>query len=620
VIPSSETPCVIPPGVAEAARHFAEGSTEQALAALQAAGAANGESVPLKFMTALLAWRLGDTALALMMSRSCFERAPENGTIAEAIASLYAQVGELRESLFYGKLAIALPPDAAMSAWFPADFPMFDKAFLSIQEKPLLSQARLLLGGGDWRAALEKARQHVVVAPHDDEGRQFYAEQLLRAGFAAAAVETLAPYLTGKAPAPAIASTLARALAAVGEAEKARQWHDHACAMAPEDAAIAATRIVDAPALGDDGEAQKRWAADWLARFTAPGKARRWRPAGERLTVGYLVAHMRRADAPALAAVASAHSRPGTTVIGYGRGAQSWDENTFFGGAFDKWRDITGFDAATLAKTLAVDGVDVVIDAAGFAAPTNIRALSRVNSAIRVAWLGAVEGLQGAIYDATLGLAPAGIERWRAPHGSYPLLRDWTREVAAVPDARCRFGSTASLAEIDARTVALWEAALAAAPEAVLLLRAEDTAHPANINRLIERVGRELAARIDIVDATLAEDFYRQVDIAFAPLAMASPSLVGEAVACGVPVLALDDGGSWCAAGDALRSLGLGELVFKDVSAYAAAAAKLARGRQARDAARAKVAAVASLGEQVAAEIAEAIEQGAKAMLGKAAA
>ena len=171
MIPSSETPCVIPPGVAEAARHFAEGSTEQALAALQAAGAANGESVPLKFMTALLAWRLGDTALALMMSRSCFERAPENGTIAEAIASLYAQVGELRESLFYGKLAIALPPDAAMSAWFPADFPMFDKAFLSIQEKPLLSQARLLLGGGDWRAALEKARQHVVVAPHDDEGR-----------------------------------------------------------------------------------------------------------------------------------------------------------------------------------------------------------------------------------------------------------------------------------------------------------------------------------------------------------------------------------------------------------------------------------------------------------------
>jgi tetratricopeptide (TPR) repeat protein len=620
VVPVPETARIIPPGVAEAARHFAEGSTEQALAALQAAGAAEGEGVPLKFMTALLAWRLGDMALALMMSRSCFERDPENGTIAEAVASLYAQVGELRESLFYGKLAIALPPDAAMSAWFPADFPMFDKAFLSIQEKPLLSQARLLMGGGDWQAALEKARQHVAVAPHDDEGRHFYAEQLLRAGFAAAAVETLAPCLAGKAPAPAMTSTLARALAAVGESEKARQWHDHVCAMAPDDAVIAAARIADAPALGDDGEAQKRWAADWLARFTAPGKARRWRPAGERLTVGYLVSHTPRKDATTVAAVASAHSRPGTTVIGYGRGAQSWDENTLFGGAFDKWRDITGFDAATLAKTLAVDGVDVVIDAAGFAVPTNIRALARVNSAIRVAWLGAVEGLQGAVYDVTLGPAPAGIERWQAPHGSYPLLRDWTREVAPVADARCRFGSAASLAEIDAPTAALWAAALAAAPEAALLLRAEDMAHPANVNRLIERVGRELAARIDIVDAALAEDFYRQVDIALAPLAPASPRLVGEAVACGVPVLALDNGGPWCVAGDALRALGLGALVFRDVSAFAAAAGELGRERQARDAVRAKVAAVAALGERIAAEIALAIEQGAKTMLGKAAA
>src|SRR5581483_10514816 len=76
VIPASETARIIPPQVAEAPRHFIEGSTEQALAALQAAGTADGESVPLQFMTALLAWRLGDAALALPMSRACFEREP----------------------------------------------------------------------------------------------------------------------------------------------------------------------------------------------------------------------------------------------------------------------------------------------------------------------------------------------------------------------------------------------------------------------------------------------------------------------------------------------------------------------------------------------------------------
>jgi predicted O-linked N-acetylglucosamine transferase (SPINDLY family) len=267
-----------------------------------------------------------------------------------------------------------------------------------------------------------------------------------------------------------------------------------------------------------------------------------------------------------------------------------------------------------------VDGVDVIIDASGFASPTNIRALARVNSAIRVAWLGAVPGLDHVAYDATIGTASVNMECWHAPHGGYPLVRDWTRDLHHVPDQRCRFGSDASIAEIDARTVRLWGAALAAAPEAVLLLRADDMAHPANINRLIERVGRELAARIDIVDAALAEDFYSVVDVALAPATARSLRLVGEAIACGVPVLALEDGGAFGAHAPALRALGLGDLVFKDISSIAAAAGELARSSQRRSAARLRVAAIAAHGERVATEIAAAIEQGAKAMLGKAAA
>jgi predicted O-linked N-acetylglucosamine transferase (SPINDLY family) len=211
-------------------------------------------------------------------------------------------------------------------------------------------------------------------------------------------------------------------------------------------------------------------------------------------------------------------------------------------------------------------------------------------------------------------------ECWQAPHGSYPLVRDWTRDLRHVPDERCRFCSDASLADIDTRTVRLWSAALAAAPEAVLLLRADDMAHPANINRLIERVGRELAARIDIVDAASAEDFYGSVDVAVAPAAAVSLRLVGEAIACGVPVLALEDGGVLGAHGPALRALGLGDFVFKDVPTLAAAAGALARSPQERSALRRKAAVIAAHGERVAAEIAAAIEQGTKAMLGRAAA
>jgi hypothetical protein len=144
-------------------------------------------------------------------------------------------------------------------------------------------------------------------------------------------------------------------------------------------------------------------------------------------------------------------------------------------------------------------------------------------------------------------------------------------------------------------------------------------AHPANIDRLIGRLGRELAARIDIVDAAFTEDFYPLVDVGLAPAASASPRLACEAVAQGVPVLALDDGGPWSTHAQALRALGLGAFAFTDISTYAAAVGELARSHDRRSAARREVAAIAAHGERTAAEIAAAIEAGAKAMLAKVA-
>jgi protein O-GlcNAc transferase len=617
VVPTSETARIIPPGVAEAARHFVEGSTEQALAALQAAGAAEGECAPLNFMTALVAWRLGDVALALTMSRSCFEQEPENGTIAEAVASLYAQVGNLVESLFYGKLATALKPDETMRTWLPSDFPSFGAAFLSIREKPLLGQAKLLLAGGNPNAALDKTRQHIEVAPDDREGRLFYAEQLLRAGLAGQAVGTVRPLLGESTVPPPVANVAGRALASVGEAREARHWHDYACATAPEDAAIMAARLADAPWIGLEGGERGRSASDWAARFAAATTSRRWRAGRDSLVVGYLVSRIPdHREALAIAAVARAHARPSTTVIGYGLGPQSWDENAALQGAFDQWRDTTGFDARTLAKTVAVDGLDVVIDVGGFAAPGNLRALAYVNSAIRVAWLCDTTGLERVVYDALIGSASTELVAWQPPLGAYPLIRDWARPCPHKPDASFRFGVDATLAEISADTVAQWRAALEAVSGSVLLLRAHDMAHPENVDRLVARVGTELASRVDIVDAAACEDFYSQVDVALAPAVSLLPHMVAEAIACGVPVLAVGED----VHARALRLLGLGDFVFTDVAACAAAAGNLA-GSPARLAeARRKAIALADRGERAAAEIAATIEREAKAMLGKAAA
>jgi protein O-GlcNAc transferase len=609
--------------VAEAARDFAQGNIEASIAALSAAGARDPDHMPVVFMAALVAWRLGDTAKALMLARRCFEQAPMNGTVAEIVASLYAQTGNLTESLYYGKLAIALPVDATLAAWLPPNFPTFDAAFLTIQDTPLLAHAQRLLAAGKLEEALDKARQHVEVSPDDADGRLFYGTALLRAGRDATALEILMPLADAAEPPPPAASALARAFAAVGEAASARQWHDAAVLGAPEDGAIAASRIADAPWLGVDAVEHTAWRAAWRTRFVQPGKPRQRRRSGEKLVIGYVVsAFADPQDAAAVASVARAHARPGTTVIGYGIGAQSWNENVLLRGAFDSWRDVSGLDPATLAKTVAGDGVDVVIDVGGTASAVNLQALARINTALRVAWLSDPAGLETAIYDAAIAPpAHAAIEAWPAPAGGYPLLRDWTREREHAPaDARCRFGADIRLSQIDERTRSLWCAVLEAAPAATLLLRANDMATPANINRLVERFGRQLSARIDVVDAPTAESFYRTIDVALAPVVAVSARMAGEALACGVPLLALDDGGLWQPYPRLLRDLGLGDFVAGTADAYVAQAAALAGSAERRAAAATRVAPVADRGQGSAGAIASAIEAAARAALRRIAA
>jgi predicted O-linked N-acetylglucosamine transferase (SPINDLY family) len=176
------------------------------------------------------------------------------------------------------------------------------------------------------------------------------------------------------------------------------------------------------------------------------------------------------------------------------------------------------------------------------------------------------------------------------------------------------------LRQIDARTTQLWRKALEAAPQAVLLLRGRDMAPGANVARLIDRFGRDLAARIDVIDASDAADFYRQVDVALAPVRGSSARMAAEALACGVPVVALGDGGPWQPYPALLRALGLGAMTTPTADAYVALAASLATSAEKRSDAADAVSPVAAAGEAGAAAIASAIEQAARKTLGKAAA
>jgi hypothetical protein len=539
-----------------------------------------------------------------------------NGTIAEVLAALVAQAGDLVESLYFGKIATALGPKAGFTELVPTFFPSFGEAFLSIQERPLFARAKLMANSGDLRTAIDFARQHLELNAGDDEARRFLADNLQRVAASAAVLEVLQPVVErGSAP-PDFLSRYARACTAVGEGAEARKYHEAACAAAPADAAIAAAFVADALWLDRGSEAGAARAGDWASRFCPPRKPRTLQRGEGKLAIGYLVSSFADPlDAAAVAAVAQAHDRSRFTVVGYGHGAQSWPENTILRGAFDKWCDTAGLDPATMARVLRGDNLSVVVDCAGFAAPQQLLALVRANTAIRVGWLGTPPGLGAPFYDAVLGRGGETTLAWGAEK-NYPLVRDWIKTMVRNPADAVRFGSDAGFSQLDDQTVRMWSAVLSGVPGSVLALRARDMGTRANIDRLVARFGRDLAAHIDIVQATSLEDFYGDVDIALAPVRGGSPRMAAEAIACGTPVVALAGDSLYGPYGGFLRGLGLGDrLIAADERDYISIALGLAGSGGARGQVTAAVAAIAKSGEASARGIAELIESNTMMML-----
>jgi tetratricopeptide (TPR) repeat protein len=519
-----------------------------------------------RFLLAMTAWQLErfDSALALL--RECHEEAPENGGIAEALASLQAQLGKLEDSLFTAKLATALGNDPSIAALVPRAYPSFDQSFLSIVDKPLLGKARSALEQGKLAHALELARQHVAIEPEHVEGRSFYAECLLRTDAANAALECLQP-LEGSGFAPAQASLYARALSGVGERKAAMRWHREAVAGASNDPAIAAARIADGPFLGAEPAEIESWSRDWLARFALSPQHSRGHATGNTPVIGYLVsAFIDPEDAAAVAAVARAHDRTQATVIGFGLGSQTAEHNHALTGAFSKWRDVGLLDPATLARTLSGDGVDLLIDAGGFASAPQLQALTRFAGGLRLSWLGNPAGIRAPLYDS--GLAAA----------DYPIL-DPVPRAPRSPAEPLAFGADVRLAQLEPRTVALWAAVLALVPQAKLVLRARDMESSANVARLVSLFGETLAARIDLRQAASASEFYQAVDIALLPQRGGSPRAAAEALAHGIPAVAMA-GEPY---GAFLAGRGLGKrLVAAEGAEYCAIALALSASREAR--------------------------------------
>src|ERR1700739_4029173 len=93
-----------------------QGDTAKAFELLTPLVSVPQPSIAARFAMAMTAWQLERFDWALTLLKGAHDDAPDNGGVAEALASLQAQLGQLEESLFTGKLATALGNDPALAA------------------------------------------------------------------------------------------------------------------------------------------------------------------------------------------------------------------------------------------------------------------------------------------------------------------------------------------------------------------------------------------------------------------------------------------------------------------------------------------------------------------------
>jgi predicted O-linked N-acetylglucosamine transferase (SPINDLY family) len=582
---------------------FNAGLEAEALAECEAMLAVEEDHPAALYGMALMALRHRAILPALQAILRAHYRDPSEAVYAEVLAVLYAAAGNLAAAAYFSKLSASLGFDADVQALLPPSLPTFPRSLQIIKETPYLHRGDSLLAVRYYTDAIAQYELHLAFFPGHREATRKLALCLLKTEQPARAIACLTELRSeGEATAEDL-SLLGQAYAALGEPAAAEACHREAAALDGDSAGIACARLQDAvfdpdrsePALV---ELNRAWGTT-----LAQGGADAERPAataleGRRVRVGYLAsATADPRDLEVLATVASASDPQRFEIYLYGYRSIDEASNALLRGCHDEWRDVSECDAATLAATIEGDGIDILVDIGGHAAPAHLGALALRPARYQVSWLGNPVTLGLPQVDVELASAADttvhGVRRRPLPYGIY--CYDYLGQPPPRPGNRAgavSFGADLTVAQLHPNLLACWAQVLARVPGSTLALRDRNFVTGGLVERLLELFGAHgIAGRIDVI-RTEASSFYREVDVLLAPFVAANPHDVAAALTAGVPVVALAGPGRHRRqASTLLHHVGLDSLVAADVAGYLELAVGLAGSPEARKSATAAIAA-----------------------------
>ncbi len=558
--------------------------------------AAAGHCGEVDFLRALAAFAEEDFIGALVLAEAAFEWDSNILEYAEFLAILHILVGDIAKSVYYAKMASAVPSSRPIHDLLPDDLPKYSEKFLKVEEAPLLKRAFSAAAQGQWLDAEHWFRQQIAYDMTVLDAYRGLANCLFIQGRFRDATEALRAARHIVPDDAEFASLLARALTETCEYAEGRALHRTAMDLDPDDLEVAANAVIDLwPNPEGDAEAITAAFAGWGDRFGLKhGNRFQPRLAEDRdtLIIGYLVGPLgRRRNGSFIADVLSHHRRQRFLSVGFGSGALTSPQNIPFQKSFDTWHDIRGMDPITFGSMVAAERIDIMVDLCGFTTPDLLVAFGQRLAPVQISALGAPSGTGLAEMDALLtdkfvskGVAKSAYRETlvNLDEGSFfiglpemdgSLSRD--RDGESEDEYGLNFASDASLGEINPLTVETWAKILHAVPASTLLLMDHNSRNGENSKRLVNLFGDfGLAHRVDIVTSDTSFALFQDADVCLMPLQFMRPDIVCDALWAGAPAISYAGSGMHGRLdGGILHHLGLGnEMVGETPGEYVAKA------------------------------------------------
>lgn len=222
------------------------------------------------------------------------------------------------------------------------------------------------------------------------------------------------------------------------------------------------------------------------------------------------------------------------------------------------WRDIDGLQDEQVAAMARADGIDILVDLAGYTGGCRLGLFARKPAPVQASWLGYLDtsGLEAMDYHLTdAQVDPEGRDAFyveslaRLPGCflCYKPLPD-APEVAVLPaleKGAVTFGSFNALPKVNENVVALWASVLRAVPRSQLFIKSSALTDGATSERYYglfeaQGIGRD---RVELIGHTATQtehlDLYKRLDIALDTFPYNGATTTCEALWMGVPVLTL---------------------------------------------------------------------------------